>query len=254
MSGDVGSKISKIYLSKLMPSMVTLMALCLGVTSIRYAMDAKWSIAVSLVLFAAILDGIDGRLARLLNSSSRFGAELDSLSDMVSFGVAPALITYFWSLHAIEYKGVGWAFVLFFIACAALRLARFNAIDSVASDESDIDEEHKSGSQFTGVPMPAGALLVLMPLIATFDFCFIDNIFPWFMGGYMALIGILMISKIPTFSGKDIQVDKKYVPFIMLLVALCILSLIIYTWIFLVFVGVVYLITLPIYAFSICRR
>lgn len=116
-----------IPLYKLMPNIVTILGLCIGITSIRYALDGKWTMAVGLIVIAAILDGIDGRLARLLNSTSKFGAELDSLVDVINFGVAPALINYLWILHEIPYKGVGWAVVLIYSACSTIRLARFNS-------------------------------------------------------------------------------------------------------------------------------
>jgi CDP-diacylglycerol--serine O-phosphatidyltransferase len=233
-------RMPSIPISKLAPSIVTLMALCLGVTSIRYALDLKWPIAVALIMIACFLDGIDGRLARLLNTTSGFGAQLDSLSDLVSFGVAPAVVLYLWSLHDIPYRGVGWAVVLFFIACSAIRLARFN------SKLDDIDEQVKMKDYFTGVPMPAAAALSLLPLIITFDICKGLAISPWFVAVYLIFIGILMISKIPVASFKSIYVKKQYISPLLIIITCFITFLIIEPWWTLPLLGIIYFSSIPI--------
>src|SRR5665213_791924 len=144
----------------LLPNLITLLALCAGLTAIRLAIESKLELALAAIVFAALLDGIDGRVARMLKGTSRFGAELDSLADFVNFGVTPALILYFWGLH--ELKSAGWIAALVFAICAALRLARFNVM---------IDDPNKpawAGNFFTGIPAPAGAMCVLLPIYLYF--------------------------------------------------------------------------------------
>src|SRR5216683_8359869 len=144
----------------LLPNLITLLALCAGLTAIRLAVEDKLDFALAAIVFAALLDGIDGRIARLLKGTSRFGAELDSLADFVNFGVAPALILYFWGLH--DLKSAGWIAAMVFAICAGLRLARFNVM---------IDDPNKpvwAGNFFTGIPAPAGAITVLLPIYLNF--------------------------------------------------------------------------------------
>ncbi len=226
---------------KLIPSMMTLLALCIGFTSIRYALDEKWLIASSLVIFAAVLDGLDGRIARLLDATSKFGAELDSLSDIVNFGVAPALITYWWSLSGIPFKGVGWAAVLFFIACSAIRLARFNA------DDKD-DVVALKADTFSGVPMPAGGLLLLMPMMMTFELLDCEISY-WFIFVYTIMIATLMASKIPTFSLKSFHVKNDYIYVILISCAFVIVCVILEPWIILPCFLLCYIIFIPIFYF-----
>ena len=181
-----------------LPNLVTLLALCMGLTSIRYAIEGRFETAITAVMAAAVLDGLDGRIARALKGTSRFGAELDSLSDFVDFGVAPALLLYLWSLH--EIKGLGWFAVLVFVIAAALRLARFN----VMTDDPTKPAWH--ADFFVGMPAPAGAVTVLLPLYLNLSVLelpatkglAIFNIF------YVIAIALLMASRIPHFSGKRI--------------------------------------------------
>ncbi|GGB42728.1 CDP-diacylglycerol--serine O-phosphatidyltransferase [Roseibium aquae] len=185
----------RVPLRLILPNMVTLLALCSGLTAIRMAFEDRWEFAVFAVLFAAVLDALDGRVARLMKGTSRFGAELDSLADFVNFGVTPALMLYFWILH--EAGSIGWIAALVFAIAAALRLARFN----VALD--DPDKPAWSVHFFTGVPAPAGALTVLIPLYLSF-LGILPN-WPEFAGPvavYTGLIAFLMVSRLPTFSGK----------------------------------------------------
>jgi CDP-diacylglycerol--serine O-phosphatidyltransferase len=235
---EIRKPINHIALYKLIPSMVTLFSICLGITAVRYALDYKWTIAATLILVACVMDGIDGRLARMLDASSKFGAELDSQADMVSFGVSPAVVMYLWSLHEIPYKGVGWACVLFFIACSAIRLARFNAM-------LDDTTKKNNSSFFTGVPMPSAASLAIFPMVLTFELLPFD-IHPAFVAVNMILVGLLMISRIPTFSLKDLKIQKQYVPIAMVIAAVLIAGIIMEPWVVLPFVAIVYLISIPI--------
>lgn len=227
-----------IPLSKIAPSLVTVMSLCIGFTSIRYALDSKWEIAAALIIVSIFLDGLDGRLARLLNASSKFGAQLDSLADMVCFGVAPVVLMFLWALKAIAFKGVGWAVVLFYVTCSALRLARFN---SALDDEK---QKAKLNYYFTGVAIPGAAGLTILPLILTFEL--IGNIFsPWFIAGYTLFTATLMVTTIPTFSFKKVNVKKTYVPFLLLATALFVGGVLLAPWVTLPFLGIAFLASIP---------
>lgn len=196
----------KVPLRLIIPNMVTLLALCSGLTAVRMAFEGRWEFAVGAVLFAAILDGLDGRVARLMKGTSKFGAELDSLADFVNFGVTPALMLYIWILK--DAGSLGWIAALVFAISAALRLARFN----VALD--DPDKPAWTSRFFTGVPAPAGAITVLLPLYAEFL-----GLFPhWFADSavvaiYTIGIAFLLISRLPTYSGKTLgtRVRRDYV-------------------------------------------
>ncbi len=186
----------------LLPNLITLLALCAGLTAIRMAIEDRLELALAAIVFAALLDGIDGRVARMLKGTSRFGAELDSLADFVNFGVAPALILYFWGLH--ELKSVGWIAAMVFAICAALRLARFNVM---------IDDPNKpvwAGNFFTGIPAPAGAITVLLPIYLYFLGVPNGLITVWVTFFYTLAIALLMVSRLPVFSGK--RVGKRVPP------------------------------------------
>ena len=179
----------------LIPNFITLIGLAVGLTAIRMGIEQRFDLAIAAVVFAALLDGVDGRVARLLKASSRFGAELDSLADFVNFGVAPAIIVFTWALS--DLKSLGWIVVMIFALCAALRLARFNA--ALASD----DQPKWKGRFFVGVPAPAGAIIVMLPI-------YLDGLgLPDIPGttqailAYTLLIAVLMVSRVPTFSGKS---------------------------------------------------
>src|SRR6187402_1297381 len=179
----------------LVPNLITLLALCAGLTAIRLAMEEKLEWALAAIVFAALLDGIDGRVARMLKGTSRFGAELDSLADFVNFGVAPAIILYFWGLHDI--KSAGWIAALVFAICAGLRLARFNVM---------IDDPNKpvwAGNFFTGIPAPAGAITVLLPIYLNLLGVPINLGIVWVVFFYTLAIALLMVSRLPVFSGKQ---------------------------------------------------
>jgi CDP-diacylglycerol--serine O-phosphatidyltransferase len=178
----------------LLPNMITLLALCSGLTAIRMAVEGRFEWAIYGILVSAILDGIDGRVARLLRSTSRFGAQLDSLADFVSFGVAPAILLYAWSLS--DLGSAGWVVGLVFAICAALRLARFNsALDGPAKPAWQ-------GAYFVGVPAPAGAVIAMLPIYVEFLGTPHGIITAWVALAYTVLVAFLMVSRFPTFSGK----------------------------------------------------
>ncbi|MCB1508736.1 MAG: CDP-diacylglycerol--serine O-phosphatidyltransferase [Hyphomicrobiaceae bacterium] len=186
----------RVPLRMILPNIVTLLALCSGLTAIRLALEGRMEMAVFAILVAAVLDGIDGRVARLLKGTSRFGAELDSLTDFVNFGVAPALILYIWTLS--ELRSFGWIAALIFAICAGLRLARFNsALDGPQKPDF-------TAHFFVGVPAPAGALTVLLPLYVDQAGIEALGVHPLLVAIHAILVGFLMVSTLPTFSGKKI--------------------------------------------------
>jgi CDP-diacylglycerol---serine O-phosphatidyltransferase len=223
----------------LVPNVITLLALCAGLTAIRLAVEDRLEWALAAIVFAAMLDGIDGRVARMLKGTSRFGAELDSLADFVNFGVAPGLILYFWGLH--ELKSAGWIAALVFAICAALRLARFNVMIE------DPNRPAWAGNYFVGVPAPAGAITVLLPIyvhflgVPHFDFAAPVTLL------YTLAIAFLMVSRLPVFSGK--RVGKRVAPEMVLpvfvLIVLFFALLVSYPWEVLTIGTVVYLMSLP---------
>ena len=192
----------------LLPNLITLLALCAGLTAIRLSVESRLELALAAIVFAALLDGIDGRIARMLKGTSRFGAELDSLADFVNFGVAPALILYFWGLQ--ELKSAGWIAALVFAICAALRLARFNVMID------DPNQPAWAGNFFTGIPAPAGAITVLLPIYLNFLGVSNGLVTIWITFLYTLTIGLLMVSRLPVFSGK--RVGKRVPPDMVLLV------------------------------------
>ena len=224
----------------LLPNLITLLALCAGLTAIRLAIESKLELALAAIVFAALLDGIDGRVARMLKGTSRFGAELDSLADFVNFGVAPALILYFWGLH--EIKSAGWIAALVFAICAALRLARFNVM---------IDDPKKpawSGNFFTGIPAPAGAITVLLPIYLYFLGVSNGLVTVWLTFVYTLAIALLMVSRLPVFSGKRVgkRVPPEMVLPVFVVVVLFFALLISYPWEVLTIGSLAYLICLPL--------
>ncbi len=223
----------------LAPNLVTLLALCAGLTSIRMAFEDRYVLALAAIVFAAFLDGIDGRLARYLKGTSRFGAELDSLSDFVNFGVAPALILYFWGLH--DLKSAGWIAAMAFAICAGLRLARFNVMIE------DPDRPAWTANFFVGMPAPAGAITVLLPIYAAFLGVPRSGFLTWIMLFYTLAVAALMVSRLPVFSGKRVgtRVPPEMVGPLIVLVVLAIALLIAYPWIVLTAATIAYLASLP---------
>lgn len=198
---------------RLLPNAITVMALCSGLSSVAFALHTMWFPAIAAIGVAAILDSLDGPAARLLNSTSRIGAELDSLSDLVSFGVAPALVVYVWKFDDGDTVGYGWAFCLLFAVCTALRLARFN---SLLDDDSP--KPYAKGF-FTGVPAPAAGLLSTIPLLLTIRF---DEGFwsePWVVAAWLTLVAALAVSRLPSIALKSVRVPPSMiVPLLGLLV------------------------------------
>jgi CDP-diacylglycerol---serine O-phosphatidyltransferase len=223
----------------LLPNLITLLALCAGLTAIRMAVENRLDLALGAIVLAATLDGIDGRIARMLKGTSRFGAELDSLADFVNFGVAPALILYFWGLH--ELKNAGWIAALVFAICAALRLARFNVMID------DPNQPAWAGNFFTGIPAPAGAITVLLPIYLNFLGVSNGLVTVWLTFLYTLAIALLMVSRLPVFSGK--RVGKRVPPDMVLpvfvVVVLFFALLISYPWAVLTIGSVAYLGCLP---------
>lgn len=237
-----------IPLRALPPNAVTALALCFGLTGVRFAISGLWEKAVLCVLLAGILDGLDGRIARMLKGESRFGAELDSLSDVIAFGVSPAIIIYLWSLQ--EVPQYGWIFALTHAVCCALRLARFNA-----AIDADV-QPHKSAGFLTGIPAPAGAGLLLLPIylwLWTGLDIFRQSLVvaPW-----TAAIAFLMISSIATFSWSSFRLRRGIRLWLLLGVGLLGAALINATWITLTIVCLLYLLAMPfsIRAYSKIRR
>ncbi|MDR3422071.1 MAG: phosphatidylcholine/phosphatidylserine synthase [Xanthobacteraceae bacterium] len=229
----------RIPVRTLAPNLVTLLALCAGLTGIRMAFENRYALALAAIVFAAILDGLDGRLARFLKGTSRFGAELDSLADFVNFGVAPALILYFWGLH--DLKSAGWIAAMVFAICAGLRLARFNVMIN------DPERPAWAGNFFVGVPAPAGAIIVLLPIYAVFLGFPRSHVLIWGTLAYTLLIACLMVSRLPVFSGKRVgtRVPPEMVGPAVLLVVLFVALLIAYPWIILTSGTLAYLVSLP---------
>ncbi len=229
----------RIPVRTLAPNLVTLLALCAGLTGIRMAFENRYGLALAAIVFAAVLDGLDGRLARFLKGTSRFGAELDSLADFVNFGVAPALIIYFWGLH--DLKSAGWIAAMVFAICASLRLARFNVMSV------DPDRPAWTANFFVGVPAPAGAIIVLLPIYAAFLGLPRSQFVTWAMLVYTLAIAVLMVSRLPVFSGKRVgtRVPPEMVGPAVILVVLCVALLIAYPWILLTAGTLAYLASLP---------
>ncbi len=228
----------KFPLIYLFPNLVTIISLCFGMSAIKYSLEARWELAVGLLVTSAFLDGMDGRLARMLNASSKFGAELDSLTDFINFGVAPAFILYNWSLQYFPVKVIGWAVALIFTICGAFRLARFNS--GLALDDVKMDKF------FVGIPAPCGAGLTLIPIMVSFQYEFyLFKEIPAILAFYLLVIGFLMASQIPTISVKHIEISSKMMFPTLFLCTVFIVSLLLKPWIILPLMGVIYIATIP---------
>ncbi|MFQ5954415.1 MAG: CDP-alcohol phosphatidyltransferase family protein [Kiloniellales bacterium] len=238
MAAGPRARFRRLSPNKLIPNMLTVLALCAGLTAIRFGLQDRWELAVACIVLAGILDGLDGRLARLLGGTSRFGAELDSLSDFACFGFAPAILLYFWSLD--QAAGLGWPLALSLAVCCALRLARFN----VSLDEDD--RPPWAARYFTGVPAPAGAGLAIMPMMLEFEFA--NGVFrdPMVVGPWTVTVALLMVSRIPTVSLKSFKVPQKFVLPTLMFVAVMAAFLAGKPWLTLTAVGVLYLASIPV--------
>ena len=221
----------------LLPNILTLGGVCLGISSIKFSIDGNYNLAVTLILFAAILDALDGRIARLIKGTSEFGKELDSLTDFVSFGIAPVFVLYFWELS--NYGKLGWAITLIYSVCCVLRLARFNLT------KVDENQEWKKNF-FEGIPSPAGGLLILMPLI--YDLTDLNIGFDIkILTPYLTIaIAILLVSKIPTLALKKISISPKITVFLLLSIGIIIIALLFYTLKTLLVFGIIYLLSIPV--------
>jgi CDP-diacylglycerol---serine O-phosphatidyltransferase len=234
-------RFGKVPVRYLLPNLITLLALCSGITAIRLAVEGRYELAVAGVMVAVVLDAIDGRLARFLKGTSRFGAELDSLADFVNFGVAPALLLYIWSLNSL--RTAGWVIALVLAICCALRLARFN----VALD--DPGKPAWANGFFTGAPAPAGAGLALLPMYLSFLGLVDDgHNYAFLIGPYTVVVALLMVSRIPTFSGKNMGswIPREMVLPVLGLASFAAIMLIAYPWEFLTVVSITYLGLIPV--------
>jgi CDP-diacylglycerol---serine O-phosphatidyltransferase len=223
----------------ILPNAITLLGVCIGLTSIKFAIDGKFAIAIVAILFAGLMDALDGRIARLIKGTSKMGKELDSLGDVISFGVAPALIMYFWNLQYLD--KLGWFVCLTYVVCVALRLARFNV-------NSEEDPSWKDNF-FEGMPSPAGGIIVLMPLIFSFsgfgEF-FIKINYDILVPIFFIMVSILLISTIPTYSFKRIVIPRSMTKFLLFGIVLFFGALLVYTFKILALSSIFYVCLIPI--------
>jgi len=221
----------------ILPNALTLIGVCIGLSSIKFALDSKFELSIIAIIFAALFDGLDGRIARLIKGTSKVGKELDSLTDVISFGVAPAFVMYFWSLNNLG--KFGWLLCLIYVVCVTLRLARFNVNSNEESSWRD--------NFFEGIPSPAGGILVLMPLIYSLSgFEFIKINLETLVPIFFITISLLLISKFPTYSLKKIVVPRSMTIFLLFVIVLYFGFLLIYTFKAMFISGMLYLIFIPI--------
>jgi CDP-diacylglycerol--serine O-phosphatidyltransferase len=223
----------------ILPNAITLIGVCIGLSSIKFALDGKFSLAVIGILFAGLMDALDGRIARLIKGTSKMGKELDSLGDVISFGVAPAFIMYFWSLQYLD--KLGWFVCLIYVICVALRLARFN----VNSEE----EPSWKDNFFEGVPAPAGGILVLMPLIISFsgfNEIFFKINYDLVVPIFFIVVSTFLISTIPTYSFKRIVIPRSMTKFVLFGMVLFFGALLVYTFKILTISIFIYLCLIPV--------
>ncbi len=230
----------------ILPNAITLIGVCIGLTSIKFAIDGKFAIAIIAILFAGLMDALDGRIARLIRGTSKMGKELDSLGDVISFGVAPALIMYFWNLQYLD--KFGWFVCLIYVVCVALRLARFN----INSEE----EPSWKDNFFEGMPSPAGGIIVLMPLVFSFSGLgeFIPKInYDLVVPIFFVVVSILLISTIPTYSFKKIVIQRSLTKFLLFGMVLFFGALLVYTFKVLAVSSLIYICLIPISYFHYHR-
>lgn len=238
--------------NRLIPNILTLLGLCAGLLAMRFALEGRWEVSAALIITAGAIDGLDGRLARLLKATSRFGAEFDSLADFLSFGVAPAMVLYLWTMH--EYRGLGFVPCVMFAVCMSLRLARFNA----ALDAGPMPlpgpppKPAYAQSFFTGVPAPAGALLAMFPLFASLAFEGWGWLgmasavrYPAFVGILLILLALALVSTLPTWSFKNFKVRREYILPLLLSIGAYAALLVSEPWAALAAAGLIYCAMLP---------
>jgi CDP-diacylglycerol---serine O-phosphatidyltransferase len=241
-----GPRLREIPLRLMVPNLITVFAICAGLTGIRLAFEGRYELAVAMVLLAAFLDGIDGRVARLLKATSKFGVQMDSLADIINFGVAPALVSYAFLLD--DARSLGWIAALLYVIAAGLRLARFNVME---------DRGIKAPWQsefFVGVPAPMGAMLVLLPVYLGFLGVERTPFFVYASVAYTLLIGYLLVSRLPVWSGKSGRIRRDLMPLVILVVVLYVALLMSYTWQILSLTVICYLCVLPFSARAWHRR
>ncbi len=229
-----------LHINRMIPNVLTLMALAAGLTSLRFALQDRWEPAVMAIVVAGILDGLDGRIARILKGASKFGAELDSLSDFLCFGVAPALLLFLWSLH--DSGRIGWWLVLLLCMCCALRLARFN---TMSEDET---QPLWNRSFFIGVPSPAGAGLVLLPMVMWFQLDADLFRHPAFVAVFIVSTSVLLVSRIRTFTFKRVRIKQRWVLPAMVLIGLYVAGLLSNPWLTLMLTEIAYIASIPLSA------
>ncbi len=225
----------------ILPNILTLVGVCLGISSIKFSLDLNFKMAVIFIILAAILDALDGRIARLIKGTTDFGKELDSLTDFVSFGIAPAFIIYFWELNS--YGKLGWAVTLIYSVCCVLRLARFN----LTKYENN---ENWKQNYFEGVPSPIGALLILSPLILELSEIGNKINIPYFVPLFTLSIAVLLISKVPTYSFKKIKIRPGLTIFILFVIGVSFVTLMFFTFETLIAFSLLYLLSIPLACFT----
>ncbi len=228
-------------LFRLLPNLVTLTSLCIALSAVRYSIQGDFTTASAFLLFAGFMDGVDGRLARFLNSSSEFGAQLDSLVDFVNFGVVPGFVIYAWVNSYQDIQGLDWALVLFFAVCGAIRLARFNVDSSKEIDNPTLEKYF-----FKGIPAPVGAAMAMLPMVLTYQFGEGFYSDPVHVITYAAVLAVLMASRIPTISIKKIPIRNEYTYVTLLILGSIIIGLLVKPWMTLSIIGVTYAISIPI--------
>lgn len=238
MATEKRRRLKGLSINKMIPNILTVLALCAGLTAIRYGLDARWQAAVAAIIIAGVLDGLDGRIARILGSSSKFGAELDSLSDVISFGVAPAFLLYLWTMNTAG--NVGWIVSLLFTICCGLRLARFNTMLETPPPPN------WGSTFFVGVPAPAAAGLVLLPMIVSFQFAESIVRRPEVAGPILVVVAALMVSRVPTYSFKQVRVPYRYVLPILLFVGFLAALVTSRPWFTLLAIGILYIVSIPL--------
>ncbi|MBO42940.1 MAG: CDP-diacylglycerol--serine O-phosphatidyltransferase [Rhodospirillaceae bacterium] len=221
-------------INRMIPNIITVFALAAGLTAVRYAIAGEWKYAVIAILTAGVLDALDGRMARLLKSASEFGAQLDSLSDVIAFGVAPAFVVYLWVLQGSS--DYGWVAALFFTVCCALRLARFNIMS---------ESPAYAYNYFTGMPAPAGACMAILPMVLSFQFGDFVTTYPFLIGVWLVLVAGFMVSRLQTYSFKRLKVPHGYVLAVLAGAGLVVAALVTNPWLTLSIIAGIYLVTIP---------
>lgn len=238
---------------KLIPNLLTLVSLIVGLSSVRFSLSNRWEEAVSCIMLAAFIDGIDGKVARILNATSKFGAELDSLCDFANFGVFPMFINFLWA-KSQHNSSILWVSASLYVICMAIRLARFNVdcINNTDAQNTNISSNQKS--HFVGVPAPIGAMLALTPMMMEFELCKTISSSYGLLPAYLLCISFLLPSRIKTLSIKNLQVNKRHLWIMMIAFSLCAALILLFPWHFLPILACIYLVTIPFWHYKINAR